>query len=206
MAVGSSLSSPPCVLAFICSADHGRRNTDNVLVWKQCTRDITDRLIWRLKDSIIHLDEKGILLSGTKKNLLLSFSWQKSETREDLHGKWECHYSCWPSWPGALNEPHVQIPVWPLASMGTWALSPPSIKASDVMDTSGTAKTGGFQLLWEAGTVNLLQFLLVCTQTNKSSFCKGQMVTGHRCRCCSFSAVKLCPPAFPWKRNYCEHG
>lgn len=90
-----------------------------MLVWKQCTRDITDRLIWRLKDSIIHLDEKGILLSGTKKNLLLSFSWQKSETREDLHGKWECHYCCWPSWPGALNEPHVQIPVWPLASMGT---------------------------------------------------------------------------------------
>lgn len=87
-----------------------------------------------------------------------------------------------------------------------WALSPSSIKASDVMDTSGTAKTGGFQLLWEAGTVNLSQFLLLCTQTNKSSFCKGQMVTGHRCRCCSFSAVKLCPPAFPWKINYCEHG
>lgn len=94
-----------------------------MLVWKQCTRDITDRLIWRLKDSIIHLDEKGILLSETEKNLLLSFSWQKSETRgETLHGKWECHYSCWHRpCQGHLISPTSNF-LFPEGSMGTWAL------------------------------------------------------------------------------------
>lgn len=55
-----------------------------MLVWKQCTGDITDRLIWRLKDSIIHLDEKGILLSETEKNLLLFFLGTRVKHEEKL--------------------------------------------------------------------------------------------------------------------------
>lgn len=143
-----------------------------MLVWKQGTREITDRLIWRLQDSIIHLDEKGFLLSKTEKNPLLSFSWQKSETRgEALDGKWECHYSCC---QGHSISPMSNFLFGHWASMGFVVqcpkyttgtapplLSPPSIKASDLMDTSGTAQTGEFQPLWAAGTVNLPQFLLV---------------------------------------------
>lgn len=84
------------------------------------------------------------------------------------------------------TQPHVQFPVWPLASMGFVVqppkhttgttpplLSPPSIKASDV-DTSGTAQPGEFQPLWGTEAVNLPQFLLV-TQTNNSSLCRGEV-------------------------------
>lgn len=115
-----------------------------MLVWKQGTREITDRLIWRLQDSIIHLDEKGILLSKTEKNPLLSFSWQRSETRGGaLDGKWECHYSCC---QGHSISPMSNFLFGHWASMGFVVqcpkyttgtapplLSPPSIKASDLM-------------------------------------------------------------------------
>lgn len=89
MAVGSS-ERLPCELVFLCTRWSWKKKHRYVLVEKQYTRDIIDRLIWRLGDSIIHSDEKGILLSDTEKNLLLSVSWQKREIQGEalLHGKW----------------------------------------------------------------------------------------------------------------------